>query len=61
LAEVLSPALEGQVVTMGQHLLEDGAAIVIAGAKTDASAARAPGPGVQPGPAGGPREGGAPR
>jgi len=31
-AEVLSPALEGQVVTMGQHLLEDGAPIVIADA-----------------------------
>jgi RND family efflux transporter MFP subunit len=28
--EVIDPALEGQVVTMGQHLLENGAAIVIA-------------------------------
>lgn len=31
-AEILSPELEGQVVTMGQHLLEDGSAIVLAGA-----------------------------
>lgn len=32
MAEVLSPVIDGQVVTMGQHLLEDGASIVIADA-----------------------------
>ncbi len=28
-AEILSPAIEGRVVTMGQHLLEDGAGIIV--------------------------------
>lgn len=32
-AEVLAPAIEGQVVTLGQHLLEDGATIILAGGR----------------------------
>jgi multidrug efflux pump subunit AcrA (membrane-fusion protein) len=30
-AEILDPKLEGSVVTLGQHLLEDGAAILLPG------------------------------
>ncbi len=53
-AEVLSPALSGSVIVMGQHLLEDGSAITVpeqssgagqAGAATSAPAGAAPGPG----------------
>lgn len=32
-AEILDPPLDGQVVTLGQHLLEDGSAIVLPDAK----------------------------
>ncbi|MDT8274181.1 MAG: efflux RND transporter periplasmic adaptor subunit [Desulfomonilia bacterium] len=31
MAEVLSPKLSGEIVTMGQHLLEDGAPIIVPG------------------------------
>ena len=55
-AEVLSPALEGQVVTMGQHLLSDGASIILAGSKPAAS-----GPDVKTGPAQQRKGGRAPR
>jgi len=39
LAEVLEPKLEGTVVTLGQHLLEDGAAIVLPGGPPGSSGA----------------------
>jgi RND family efflux transporter MFP subunit len=39
-AEVLAPAIAGQVVTLGQHLLEDGAGLVIADAKPPEQATR---------------------
>lgn len=42
-AEILAPQLDGQVVTMGQHLLEDGANIVIPGDQTKAGVSTAPG------------------
>jgi RND family efflux transporter MFP subunit len=58
LAEVLSPAVEGQVVTLGQHLLEDGASLVLAGAKPASSAPPALGPDSKPGPAEPPKGGG---
>jgi len=32
-AEIVSPELEGQVVTLGQHLLEDGTSVLLPGAK----------------------------
>jgi multidrug efflux pump subunit AcrA (membrane-fusion protein) len=34
IAEVLDPELEGWVVTLGHHLLEDGAAIILPGKET---------------------------
>ncbi len=34
-AEIVKPSLSGQVVTLGQHLLEDGASIILAGAKPE--------------------------
>ncbi len=37
-AEMLSPAVEGQVVTLGQHLLEDGAEIILSGQPSGDSA-----------------------
>jgi RND family efflux transporter MFP subunit len=33
-AEILKPSLNGSVVTLGHHLLEDGAAIILPGAKS---------------------------
>ena len=51
LVEIVSPQLDGQVVTLGQHLLEDGAAITLpqAGpAAESGSAGRQTGPGSQP-------------
>ncbi len=35
LVEILSPEIEGMVITLGHHLLEDGMDIVIPGMKTD--------------------------
>ena len=32
-AEIISPSIEGSVVTLGQHLLENGSTIVLPGAK----------------------------
>jgi len=55
LVEVLTPAMEGRVVTLGQHLLEDGAAIMLPGAGPE-SAGRA-----GSAPKAGDREGGGPR
>jgi len=37
-AELVSPELEGQVVTLGQHLLEDGSPVLLPGAKPAAPA-----------------------
>jgi RND family efflux transporter MFP subunit len=38
-AEVLSPALEGTVVTVGQHLLDEGSAVLLPGAAREGSGA----------------------
>ena len=32
-AEVLDPSISGSVITMGQHLLEDGASIILPGSR----------------------------
>jgi len=49
-AEILNPPLEGSVVTLGQHLLEDGAAIVLPGAKPAGPSPQGPvPPGVKKG------------
>ena len=61
LAEVLSPALEGQVVTLGQHLLEDGANIVLDGAQPASSEPPASRPTVKTGPTERPKGGGGQR
>ena len=39
-AEVLNPAIKGAVVTLGHHLLEDGASIILPGKKPDDGAQR---------------------
>jgi len=39
-AEILSPPLSGSVVTLGQHLLEDGAAIILPGSPAQAGPER---------------------
>ncbi len=44
LAEVVEPPLEGPVVILGHHLLEDGSAIILAPASPEASPAGAAGP-----------------
>jgi hypothetical protein len=44
-AEVLEPALEGFVVTLGQHLLEDGSPILLPQESKPAADAEAPVPG----------------
>jgi RND family efflux transporter MFP subunit len=53
-AEVTEPPLAGNVVTLGQHLLEDGAAIVLPGSKPGPPAAKMPPAAGKP-PAGGER------
>jgi RND family efflux transporter MFP subunit len=57
--EVLSPAVEGKVVTLGQHLLEDGAAIVITGANQTGAEPPASRPDIGAGPDEQPRGNGA--
>ncbi|MBN2491630.1 MAG: efflux RND transporter periplasmic adaptor subunit [Planctomycetes bacterium] len=52
--EIVEPALSGSVVTLGHHLLEDGAAIALPG-EEPAAGAGAPGPGSRGGRAGGGR------
>jgi len=47
-AEVLEPALEGFVVTLGQHLLEDGSPILLPQESKPAADAEAPVPGDAP-------------
>lgn len=42
-AEILNPPIEGSVVTLGQHLLEDGSTIVLPGAKPDGPSRVSPG------------------
>jgi multidrug efflux pump subunit AcrA (membrane-fusion protein) len=58
LAEVLAPVFEGRVVTLGQHLLEDGAAIVLADAKPASVEPPASRPETETGPAKRPEGGG---
>ena len=52
LAEITQPALEGHVVTLGHHLLEDGSPVILPGTGQETEAAERAGPDV---PAGGPR------
>ncbi|MFZ7128130.1 MAG: efflux RND transporter periplasmic adaptor subunit [Desulfobacterales bacterium] len=47
LAEVLAPAVTGSVVTLGQHLLEDGAPVLLPDQKSAGSGFADPLPGVQ--------------
>jgi hypothetical protein len=37
MVEIVEPAISGSVVTVGQHLLEDGSAISLPGKKTGPS------------------------
>lgn len=46
--EILSPPLQGQVVTLGQHLLEDGSPIVVSRPGGSAATDRGPGKGARP-------------
>ena len=46
--EILAPPLEGEVVTLGQHLLDDGSAILVQNPETNATQS-ASGPPVGPG------------
>lgn len=48
-AEVLSPALDGLVVTLGQHLLENGSKIILAGAPATRPARIGSAPTTRPG------------
>lgn len=41
-AEVLDPSISGSVITMGQHLLEDGASIILPGSKPSKDQGKAP-------------------
>ncbi len=41
-AEILDPPLKGSVVTLGHHLLEDGASIILPGEKPKAASHRSP-------------------
>jgi hypothetical protein len=58
--QIVEPDLEGRVATLGNHLLSDGAPVVLPEAQEHGGAGRAggnPGPQGKPGPAGGGREG----
>jgi hypothetical protein len=44
-AEVVKPSLSGSVVTLGQHLLEDGSPITVPEAKSESSSPRLVNPG----------------
>jgi len=48
LAELIQPPLEGEVVTLGHHLLEDGSAVVLPGASQETKAAERASPSVSP-------------